>query len=539
MPIENVPIHRLDQPDSRRRSVFLKQSNFTKKHGKRHHGFDKEKAPYPLSFDRSALDLDVIDHIFLRQLKQSVSFVKFEDGPPKRCLDLGCGTGMWILDALKEWPDCHFVGFDLVNIQPPLSMLDLAHSLRVKWVHGNFLTTKLPFEDDEFDHVHIRGIARAVPENKWGYLFEEINRVLRPSGSIEMVEEDIHFPSLPWWYTKALRARDIRPSIHLPDGSHRRSLPMSPPPTPPRDDVPHEHVLLESLFNSVFETRFINREPTSILPSYFATYFRHVLCSPVINFPTPTLPTVPTYNIASSGRFISTPSLASAARNLRTHRQQPSYSSTASESSTFDNLSDEDDEQPAQQRTPPSTDDESRSLDKCDPSINIQPYYSSPSDDTTTGDASELALLPISSLSEATCFSLAFQLHRMFNLVLACQESMWEVLNDRIRNRESELKRLGWDDDDLEAEHARQRFDKFLERYQGDMQTRAALWQRMALSQSPAFKLPKQGRMTKAETNDEDRVYHAVLNAQKHATSEELRAPCRTLRIFVGFKSGM
>lgn len=28
------------------------------------------------------------------------------------------------------------------------------------------LTTKLPFEDDEFDHVHIRSIARAVPESK-------------------------------------------------------------------------------------------------------------------------------------------------------------------------------------------------------------------------------------------------------------------------------------------------------------------------------------------------------------------------------------
>lgn len=28
------------------------------------------------------------------------------------------------------------------------------------------LTTKLPFDDDEFDYVHIRGIARAVPENK-------------------------------------------------------------------------------------------------------------------------------------------------------------------------------------------------------------------------------------------------------------------------------------------------------------------------------------------------------------------------------------
>lgn len=55
----------------------------------------------------------------------------------------------------------------------------------------------------------------------------------------------------------------------------------------------------------------------------------------------------------------------------------------------------------------------------------------------------------------------------MYNLVLACQESMWEVLNDRIRNREQELKDLGWDDDDLEADHARQRFEKLLERYEG------------------------------------------------------------------------
>lgn len=28
------------------------------------------------------------------------------------------------------------------------------------------LTTQLPFDDDEFDHVHVHAIARAVPENK-------------------------------------------------------------------------------------------------------------------------------------------------------------------------------------------------------------------------------------------------------------------------------------------------------------------------------------------------------------------------------------
>lgn len=201
---------------------------------------------------------------------------------------------------------------------------------------------------------------------------------------------------------------------------------------------------------------------TAILPSYFATYFRQVQCSPKINFPTPTLPTVPTYNIASSGRFSSPATVASAAWNLRAHRKHDSNSSTIS--SAPNSLSDdEDDEELLQQRTPPSTDDELRPPSKAEGSY-VTPYFSS---NTATCDSAELSLLPLSALSEASSFSLAFQLHRMFNLVLACQESMWEVLNDRIRNRESELKELGWDDEDIEAEHARQRFDKLLERYQG------------------------------------------------------------------------
>lgn len=179
----------------------------------------------------------------------------------------------------------------------------------------------------------------------------------------------------------------------------------------------------------------------------------------------PLLPSIPTYNIASSRRFISPMSVASQTRALRTHRQEGSQSST-SESSVYNNSSDDDDEQLIQQRTPPSSDDESEELTKpSNNSVYVQPYYSSPSDDTSMGDAS--ALLPISALSQATSFSLALQLHRMYNLVLACQESMWEVLNDRIRNREQELKDLGWDDDDLEADHSRQRFEKLLERYKG------------------------------------------------------------------------
>lgn len=28
------------------------------------------------------------------------------DSPPAMVLDIGCGTGMWILEAAKRWPVC-------------------------------------------------------------------------------------------------------------------------------------------------------------------------------------------------------------------------------------------------------------------------------------------------------------------------------------------------------------------------------------------------------------------------------------------------
>ena len=75
------------------------------------------------------------------------------------------------------------VGIDLVNIQVPLKFVDDSVARRVEWVHANLLvgiylspstdftkvssvTTRLPFEDDEFDHARICSIGRGVPENK-------------------------------------------------------------------------------------------------------------------------------------------------------------------------------------------------------------------------------------------------------------------------------------------------------------------------------------------------------------------------------------
>ena len=52
----------------------------------------------------------------------------------------------------------------------------------------------------------------------------------------------------------------------------------------------HEHAVLEVLFKSVFEGRFINTSPTAILPSYLNTYFKSLIASPRVDMPTPPAP---------------------------------------------------------------------------------------------------------------------------------------------------------------------------------------------------------------------------------------------------------
>lgn len=553
----------LDSTSGRR---VPRNKDFLNKHGHRHHSFDQEKAPYPLSYDRQVLELESMDHSFVMHVKKSVSVVEFPDhSSPKRSLDLGCGGGTWILEAAKEWPDCQFVGFDLVDVQVPLPILESDIANRVMWVHGNFLTTKLPFEDDEFDHVHMHGLGRGIPENKWGVLFEEVNRVLRPGGVVEVLEHDILFPTLPTWFTAPLRARNKRSdSVHYPNGSHHHidKLPSSTPDIAP---LPHDHALLESLYYAVFENRFINLRPTAILPIHFTSTFRRVISAPIVHFRMPALPPLQALpQPLPPNALLMEASLSSdrsdttsqphapltpltprpfAVSFSSTHSSATSKSASSGESSLFSHLNGSTLSHPTTSpadcspHSPALSCDTTNILSSETAHVMKKPLYivdSSAAESTSMGVRPSHSLIPLDEIDKLSERSLAMQLYWSYQSVLACQESMYEELVDRTRNRTGELAEFGWNtDQDLSELESRTKFEILVDRYKRDMQARISLWCSLA---ELGWSVPPREAMSKAELVEEERLYQAMLEARRFASEEDLHTPCRSVRIFVGYK---
>ncbi|KAF8514325.1 S-adenosyl-L-methionine-dependent methyltransferase [Hysterangium stoloniferum] len=495
-----------------------------------------ETAPYPLSYDRQFVSLDVLDHVFLMQARKCVSWMDFGDRPPSLSLDLGCGTGAWILDAAKEWKECRFIGFDIANIQPDLGLLPPQLAQRIQWVHGDFLKDRLPFEDNTFDHVHAYRLNWGVPEAEWDGLLEEIVRVLRPGGVAELAEEDIIFPTLPRSYT--LKGKQARPSAPYP----RPSLSLSAPPSPVDDasSPKHSHALLESLFFGVFESRMINTRPTSIVPHHVNIHFRNVQLTPTQEFPFPPPP-------------LSRRRLRHIASDSTT-RPRPESHSSQSSVSTIDS-----DDEPRQQPTPPASESAS-SLDQ--DTVRMKPH-TAVFGHFKPAFKPPLLTVPVSLRKPITTNlnerNLALHLNGTYQRIIGCKEAMWTELHRRLIQRRDGgkdlLHGLGWDDEGDEVasskavdnhrrlafdeHHARARFEEYLVHFERDMRYRTALADVMERDLELTRPIP--APLTKYERQREEELEMAIKLAARQEAEAEGRTGAqpqcsRSFRGFLGFK---
>jgi SAM-dependent methyltransferase len=101
-------------------------------------------------------------------------------GRPRSILDAGAGTGQWAFELCEEFPEALVVGLDLVPGKP-------RHPPNYRSVRANLLAG-LPFVDDAFDFVHQRLLFLAVPVAAWPALVQDLVRVTRPGGWVELVE---------------------------------------------------------------------------------------------------------------------------------------------------------------------------------------------------------------------------------------------------------------------------------------------------------------------------------------------------------------
>ncbi|KAJ7687416.1 hypothetical protein B0H17DRAFT_1070141 [Mycena rosella] len=116
-------------------------------------------------------------------------------GETKACLDLGCGSGAWIMGLAREFPQSLAVAVDLVPMQS-LTMPDNCRS------EVDDINLGLEHFYGDFNVVHARLISSGI--KNYVNLIDQMSRVLRPAGLIHVMEFDFHV-----W-------------DHMPDGNHRR-----------------------------------------------------------------------------------------------------------------------------------------------------------------------------------------------------------------------------------------------------------------------------------------------------------------------------
>ncbi|KAI0354168.1 S-adenosyl-L-methionine-dependent methyltransferase [Trametes cingulata] len=136
-------------------------------------------AQYPLPVDAEEQQRQNALHELLRGLigDRSVApvpkLLAFTPGRQKTVVDLGTGTGKWVLDMAREFPHVRFFGVDIVPIATPSPPPNVRFE-----IHN--IMRPLRYGSGTIDMVHARSLDMAVCD--YHALAQEAGRILRPGG---------------------------------------------------------------------------------------------------------------------------------------------------------------------------------------------------------------------------------------------------------------------------------------------------------------------------------------------------------------------
>ncbi|CAG8579871.1 7076_t:CDS:2 [Ambispora gerdemannii] len=105
-----------------------------------------------------------------------------------KVLDVGCGPGTWVLEMASNYPLASFTGVDISAIFPA----------EIKPQNTNFIHADIldgfSYPDNYFDFIYLRHLAVALTDEQWkNTVMEELVRILKPGGIIEIMESDVYW----------------------------------------------------------------------------------------------------------------------------------------------------------------------------------------------------------------------------------------------------------------------------------------------------------------------------------------------------------
>jgi ubiquinone/menaquinone biosynthesis C-methylase UbiE len=141
----------------------------------------EEGVSYSLFDDSQQSDALDAQHYLVRHALQGNYLAPIAQ--PERILDIGCGTGRWLAEMAREFPQAELIGMD-----PSLPAKETAtFPSNCRFLASDALDA-LSFENATFDFTHQRFRLFAVPLPQWQSLIHELARVTRRGGWMELTE---------------------------------------------------------------------------------------------------------------------------------------------------------------------------------------------------------------------------------------------------------------------------------------------------------------------------------------------------------------
>ncbi|KAI8997824.1 S-adenosyl-L-methionine-dependent methyltransferase [Pilobolus umbonatus] len=127
----------------------------------------------------------VLQHYLLKSTRKSNVWGKI--GKSFTVLDLGTGNGIWALEIASERPDCKVIGLD---IRPPHEQQGRPRNLQ--YIDAD-ITQYWPLETGSVDYIFQRSMGQVIQKQQWPLVLSEMMRVLKPGGTIELLEADLWY----------------------------------------------------------------------------------------------------------------------------------------------------------------------------------------------------------------------------------------------------------------------------------------------------------------------------------------------------------